>query len=187
MVAQPDWRTPDDIARMGAPRLMVGITAGNLDSMLNKLTAQKKIRAEDQYSPGGRTGPAPQPRVDRVFGNLAGRPSRACPRARRHRGLAAAHRPLRLLVGQRAALASCSTPRRPAHLRHGRAPRVGGRPIASRRASPSSALRDVRGTAHVLRKGQWEDIPQSADVSDGGVFLPELRGGARRQARPSRR
>src|SRR5678815_48954 len=48
VVAQPRWDSPDDIARMGAPRLFVGISAGNLDSMLNKLTAQKKVRAEDQ-------------------------------------------------------------------------------------------------------------------------------------------
>ena len=56
MIAQPDWRDTKDLLRMGAPRVMVGITAGNLDSMLNKLTAQKKVRSEDQYSPGGRPG-----------------------------------------------------------------------------------------------------------------------------------
>jgi hypothetical protein len=55
---------------MGAPRLFVGITAGNLDSMLNKLTAQKKVRAEDQYSPGGRTGMRPN-RAATVYSNLA--------------------------------------------------------------------------------------------------------------------
>src|SRR6202046_5053127 len=53
IVAQPRWDKPDDVARMGRPRLFVGISAGNLDSMLNKLTAQKKVRSEDQYSPGG--------------------------------------------------------------------------------------------------------------------------------------
>src|SRR5436305_5433206 len=36
VIAQPDWRTPDDIARMGRPKLFVGVSAGNLDSMLNK-------------------------------------------------------------------------------------------------------------------------------------------------------
>src|SRR3954466_11066634 len=57
-VAQPRWlgegaaegrggNNLDDIARMGKPRLFVGISAGNLDSMLNKLTAQKKVRGED--------------------------------------------------------------------------------------------------------------------------------------------
>ena len=45
MIAQPDWRSTADLLRMGVPRLMVGITAGNLDSMLNKLTAQKKMRS----------------------------------------------------------------------------------------------------------------------------------------------
>ena len=53
IISQPRWDRPDDVLRMGAPKLFVGITAGNLDSMLNKLTAQKKTRSEDQYSPGG--------------------------------------------------------------------------------------------------------------------------------------
>src|SRR5262249_10204879 len=65
VVAQPRWDSPDgtsaerrgqhlrDVARMGRPRLFVGISAGNLDSMLNKLTAQKKVRSVDQYSPDG--------------------------------------------------------------------------------------------------------------------------------------
>src|SRR5712671_1969364 len=36
MIAQPRWQDTSDLLRMGAPRLMVGVTAGNLDSMLNK-------------------------------------------------------------------------------------------------------------------------------------------------------
>ncbi|HEX2574092.1 MAG TPA: YgiQ family radical SAM protein [Polyangia bacterium] len=58
-LAQPDWRSADDFRRLGRPRLFFGIAAGNLDSMLNRLTAQKKNRSEDQYSPGGRTGMRP--------------------------------------------------------------------------------------------------------------------------------
>ncbi len=69
VVAQPRWTTPDDIARMGRPRLFVGVSAGNLDSMLNKLTAQKKVRSEDQYSPGGRTNMRPN-RATLVYANL---------------------------------------------------------------------------------------------------------------------
>lgn len=69
VVAQPDWKSPDDIARMGQPRLFVGVSAGNLDSMLNKLTAQKKVRSEDQYSPGGRTEMRPN-RASIVYANL---------------------------------------------------------------------------------------------------------------------
>jgi uncharacterized radical SAM protein YgiQ len=69
IVAQPRWTSVDDVARMGAPRLFVGISAGNLDSMLNKLTAQKKVRSEDQYSPGGRTNMRPN-RATIVYSNL---------------------------------------------------------------------------------------------------------------------
>jgi uncharacterized radical SAM protein YgiQ len=68
-IAQPRWDAPDDIARMGPPRLFVGVSAGNLDSMLNKLTAQKKTRGEDQYSPGGRTNMRPN-RASIVYSNL---------------------------------------------------------------------------------------------------------------------
>jgi uncharacterized radical SAM protein YgiQ len=69
VVAQPRWTGIEDIARMGRPRLFVGVSAGNLDSMLNKLTAQKKVRSEDQYSPGGRTNMRPN-RATIVYANL---------------------------------------------------------------------------------------------------------------------
>jgi len=69
IVAQPRWTDPADIARMGRPRLFVGVSAGNLDSMLNKLTAQKMVRSEDSYSPGGRTNMRPN-RATIVYSNL---------------------------------------------------------------------------------------------------------------------
>ena len=69
VVAQPRWTGIEDIARMGRPRLFVGVSAGNLDSMLNKLTAQKKVRSEDQYSPGGRPNARPN-RASIVYANL---------------------------------------------------------------------------------------------------------------------
>jgi uncharacterized radical SAM protein YgiQ len=59
VLAQPDWRSAEPFRSLGRPRLFFGVTAGNLDSMLNRLTAQKKNRSEDQYSPGGRTGLRP--------------------------------------------------------------------------------------------------------------------------------
>ncbi len=68
-IAQPDWRDVGDITRMGKPRLFVGVSAGNLDSMLNKLTAQRKVRAVDQYSPGGDTNSRPN-RATIVYSNL---------------------------------------------------------------------------------------------------------------------
>ena len=69
VVAQPRWDNVEDIARMGRPRLFAGVSAGNLDSMLNKLTAQKKVRGEDQYSPAGRPGLRPN-RATLVYSNL---------------------------------------------------------------------------------------------------------------------
>src|SRR5580700_3273659 len=69
IVAQPRWTDPSDIARMGRPRLFVGVSAGNLDSMLNKLTAQKKMRSDDNYSPGGRPNMRPN-RATIVYSNL---------------------------------------------------------------------------------------------------------------------
>ena len=69
LIAQPDWQNPKDLQRMGEPRLFVGVSAGNLDSMLNKLTAQRKTRSEDQYSPGGATNCRPN-RATVVYSNL---------------------------------------------------------------------------------------------------------------------
>src|SRR5438270_204417 len=73
IVAQPRWETPEafraDALRMGPPRLFVGVTAGNMDSMLNRLTAQKKLRSEDQYSPNGEIGRRPN-RATVVYANL---------------------------------------------------------------------------------------------------------------------
>jgi uncharacterized radical SAM protein YgiQ len=59
IVAQPDWRSSDAFTVMGRPRLGVLVGAGNLDSMLSKLTAGKKTRSSDAYSPGGRVGLRP--------------------------------------------------------------------------------------------------------------------------------
>jgi uncharacterized radical SAM protein YgiQ len=69
-IAQPDWRSVDDFRKLGRPRLFFGISAGNMDSMLNRLTAQKKNRGEDQYSPGGRRDARPD-RATIVYANRA--------------------------------------------------------------------------------------------------------------------
>ncbi|MBP2642222.1 MAG: putative radical protein YgiQ [Firmicutes bacterium] len=59
IIAQPDWRSVADFKKLGKPRLAVLVTAGNLDSMLNKFTAAKKYRSNDNYSPGGQAGLRP--------------------------------------------------------------------------------------------------------------------------------
>ncbi|MGP4849542.1 YgiQ family radical SAM protein, partial [Marinobacter sp. 1Y8] len=52
IIAQPDWNSKDDFMRLGKPNLFFGVTAGNMDSMINRYTADRKIRSDDAYSPG---------------------------------------------------------------------------------------------------------------------------------------
>jgi uncharacterized radical SAM protein YgiQ len=59
IVAQPDWRSCNDWKRFGRPRLFFAISAGNMDSMINHYTANRKVRNDDAYSPGGRIGRRP--------------------------------------------------------------------------------------------------------------------------------
>jgi uncharacterized radical SAM protein YgiQ len=59
IVSQPDWRRADDWRQFGRPRLFFGISAGNMDSMINHYTANRKVRNADAYSPGGRIGLRP--------------------------------------------------------------------------------------------------------------------------------
>jgi len=59
MLAQPDWTNADDFKRFGKPQIMFCVGAGNMDSMVNHMTAAKKRRTEDAYSPGGKMGLRP--------------------------------------------------------------------------------------------------------------------------------
>ena len=60
IIAQPDWRSTKDFERLGKPRLGFLVSSGNMDSLLNKFTAAKRVRHEDAYSPGGRAGYRPE-------------------------------------------------------------------------------------------------------------------------------
>src|SRR4051812_1283748 len=59
IIAQPDWKSAAPFAALGRPRLMFGITAGNMDSMVNRYTSDRRIRSDDAYSPGGAGGLRP--------------------------------------------------------------------------------------------------------------------------------
>jgi len=54
IIPQPDWKDPEDFRTLGAPRLFFAVSSGNVDSMVNHYTPQKKPRSTDAYSPGGR-------------------------------------------------------------------------------------------------------------------------------------
>lgn len=170
--AQPRWDTPEDVLAMGRPRLFAGVAAGNLDSMLNKLTAQKKVRSEDQYSPGGATGRRPN-RASIVYANLLRGAMRGVPI---------------VLGGIEASL------RRIAHydywsdnvrrsiLMDSKADMLvfgmGEHPVWEiarrlRAGEPITSIRDVAGTAFVMNKGEHEHLEPSRYVRDRKpVVLP---------------
>jgi uncharacterized radical SAM protein YgiQ len=59
IIAQPDWHGPEAFRALGAPRLFFGVSAGNMDSMVNRYTADRRIRSDDAYTPGGVGGRRP--------------------------------------------------------------------------------------------------------------------------------
>ena len=62
IIAQPDWRSAEGFRALGKPNLYFGVTAGNMDSMVNRYTSDRKIRSDDAYTPGGE----PNRRPDRA-------------------------------------------------------------------------------------------------------------------------
>src|SRR3954470_14910640 len=59
IISQPDWQSPEDFARLGRPNLYFGVTAGNMDSMVNRYTADRKIRSDDAYTPNAAANKRP--------------------------------------------------------------------------------------------------------------------------------
>jgi uncharacterized radical SAM protein YgiQ len=59
IIAQPDWRSPDDFMKLGKPNLFFGVTGGNMDSLINRYTADLRLRSDDAYTPGGIAGKRP--------------------------------------------------------------------------------------------------------------------------------
>ncbi len=77
MIAQPDWRSTVDFERLGKPNLFFGVTAGNMDSMVNRYTSDRRIRSDDAYTPNGEGGKRPDrsvivyaQRLREAFGNV---------------------------------------------------------------------------------------------------------------------
>ncbi len=68
IIAQPDWQSAEPFKALGRPKLFFGVTAGNMDSMINRYTADRKIRSDDAYTPGGLGGRRPD-RASLVYAN----------------------------------------------------------------------------------------------------------------------
>ena len=59
IIAQPDWQSADPFKGLGKPNLFFGITAGNMDSMVNRYTSDRRMRSDDAYTPNGEGGKRP--------------------------------------------------------------------------------------------------------------------------------
>jgi hypothetical protein len=155
IIAQPDWRSSADFERLGQPALFFGITAGNMDSMVNRYTADRRIRSDDAYTPGGKGGSRPDrsvivyaQRVREAFSDASiviGGIEASEP---------APHRAFRLLAGEGAPLGFTRRARGPTRLRQRRA--------ADRRDCAST--RGRRG-ARRNHEYSWHGIPGHARLA----------------------
>ncbi len=59
IIAQPDWQSAEPFAALGRPTLFFGVTGGNMDFMVNRYTADRRLRHNDSYTPGGEGGKRP--------------------------------------------------------------------------------------------------------------------------------
>jgi len=64
ILSQPDWHSAEDFKALGRPNLFFGVTGGNMDSMVNRYTSDKKIRSNDAYTPDGAAGKRPDRAVN---------------------------------------------------------------------------------------------------------------------------
>jgi uncharacterized radical SAM protein YgiQ len=64
IISQPDWTSAADFTALGRPNLFFGVTGGNMDSMVNRYTSDKKIRSNDAYTPDGIAGKRPDRAVN---------------------------------------------------------------------------------------------------------------------------
>jgi uncharacterized radical SAM protein YgiQ len=70
IVPQPNWQDDlRDFKKFGTPRLFFGVTAGSMDSMVNHYTANKRLRSNDAYTPGGKSGYRPDYAVN-IYSNI---------------------------------------------------------------------------------------------------------------------
>ncbi|MFO8144219.1 MAG: YgiQ family radical SAM protein [Candidatus Syntrophosphaera sp.] len=69
IIPQPDWRRDEDFLALGTPRLFFGVTAGNMDSLVNHYTAQRRLRHNDAFSPDGSAGMRPD-RASMIYTNV---------------------------------------------------------------------------------------------------------------------
>ena len=163
LLCQPDWRSADPWRELGRPRLFYAVSAGNMDSMINHYTANRKRRGEDAYSPGGRI----ELRPDRATNVYAQR----CREA--HKGVPVVIGGVEASLRRIAHYDYWSETVRPSILVSSKADLLGfgmGEKVIVAVAKTLAAggsladLRGLRGTAHLLGKKEELSSPETATV-----------------------
>ena len=177
ILSQPDWRSCDAWRTFGRPRLCFAISAGNMDSMLNHYTANRKVRNDDAYSPGGQIGRRPD-RATLAYCQRGARPITAC------RSWPAASRPvcgvwaLRFLERQGSPLDPLGRQGRFARVRDGRTSADGDRATPGQWGSGPPVARHPR---HGLSPRRQRGV---GGMGEGGRRMAES-GGKLGKSRPS--
>ena len=175
IIAQPDWHSAEGCRALGEPRLFFGITAGNMDSMVNRYTADRRVRSDDAYTPGGAGGKRPDRSVI-VYAQRAREAYRNVPIV--IGGIEASLRRIAhfdywsekvrrsVLLDAKADLLVYGNGER--QIMRDRTP-------AGRRVRRSTRLRDIRGTAFVQRatpQGDWIEIDSTHLDTPGPLLQP---------------
>ena len=172
VLSQPDWHSCEPWRQFGRPRLFFGVSAGNMDSLINHYTANKKVRNDDAYSPGGRIGRRP----DRATLPYCHRAREAFP------GVPVIAGGVEASLRRLAHYDYWSDTVRRSILLDSKADLVvygmGEQSIvevAKRLAAGQTVrdLRDLRGVAYVLGAKESEEL-RARNVNDGNIFLPSF-------------
>ena len=171
IIAQPDWHSAEPFKALGKPNLFFGVTAGNMDSMINRYTADRKIRSDDAYTPGDVGGKRPDRAAHRLQRSAAAKPSSDVPIVLG--GIEAACAASRTTTTGRTRCAARSWSDRqvrPAAVRQRRARDRRDRAPPGR-ARAGAAITDVRGTAFVraITPEGWFEIDSTRVDRPGRV------------------
>lgn len=173
IISQPDWHSKHDFQTLGAPNLFFGVTAGNMDSMVNRYTSDRKPRSDDAYTPNG----APNKRPDRAVNVYAQRCKEAFPGIGVMIGSIEASlrriahfdywsntvRPSALISSKADILLFGNAERALVEIAHRAA-----------RGEKLSDIHDVRGTAFIAPLG-WKPSPEWIEIDSTTVDLPNVK------------
>ena len=171
IIAQPDWTSVDAFRELGEPNLFFGVTSGNMDSMINRYTADKKPRSDDAYTPDA----APNKRPDRAVVVYSQRCKEAYP------GVDVMIGSIEASLRRIAQYDFWSDKVRPSILINARADILlygsGERAlieVAERRAKGIRLkdIRDVRGTAFLIQHGKTPDNQEWTEIDSTTVDVP---------------